>query len=107
MSIISVVINEGSSSTLTITFLNKDGTELAPSSATYQVNDEESETVMLAETALPAGSSVEVEMTPAINAIVNDCEKTETRVVTIKANYGSEKVTEEYKYKVKNLRFIL
>ncbi len=106
MAIVSVV-NEGSSSTLTITFRDKDGVEFAPSSATYQVNDEKIQAVMLPETALPAGSSVEVEMTPAINTIVNDCNPTETRVVTIRATYGSEKLTEEYKYKVKNLRFIL
>jgi hypothetical protein len=107
MMAITTVVNEGSSSFLTIAFFDKDGSELAPNSATYQVDDDESGTMMLAETVLPAGSSVEIEMTPVINAIVNDCKKTETRVVTIRASYGSEKMNEEYKYKVKNLRFIL
>lgn len=105
MAIVSVV-NEESSSYLTITFYDQDGVEAAPSSATYEVHDDASETEMLAETALPAGSSVEVEMTPAANAIVNDENPVETRVVTIQALYGSEAINEEYKYKVRNLRFV-
>lgn len=104
---ISMVVKEGSSSFLTISFYDQDGVLEAPSSATYQVNDEESETVMLAETALPAGSSVEVEMTPAINTIVDDGKEVETRVITVRATIGSEKANEEYKYKLKNLRFVI
>lgn len=100
------VINEESSSYLTITFYDKDNVEAAPTSATYQVHDEATETVMLAETAMSAGASVEIEMTPEINTIVNDENTVETRVVTIMALYGSEAINEEYKYKVRNLRFV-
>jgi hypothetical protein len=105
MAIVSVV-NEGSSSYLTITFYDQNGIAAAPNSATYEVHDADTETVMLAETALPAGASVEVEMTPAVNTIVNDEKTVETRIVTIQALYGSEAINEEYRYKLKNLRFV-
>jgi hypothetical protein len=100
------VVNEGSSSYLTIRFKDKDGVEAAPTSASYQVGDKATLADLQGETALPAGSAVEVTLGPEVNKILDQSHPNELRVVTLRAQYGGEAVTEEYEYMVRNLRFI-
>jgi len=46
-------------------------------------------------------------LTPAVNRIIRAANALEVRVVTVKAIYGdADAVIEEYRYQVKNLRFV-
>lgn len=101
-------VNEKSSSFLTITFYDKDGVGVSPTSATWKVHDLETGTVLKAAVSLSAGSSVEVELTVPINSLVTSTNQFETHVVTVEATYsGSDHGhNEQYYYQVKNLNFV-
>lgn len=100
-------VNEESTAYLTVTFLDKDGNAAAPSSATYRIDCLTSGKAIRGVTALGAGSSVEVTLTPTDNAIQQVSSAKETRRVTIEALYGaSDGINEEYDYEVVNLSHV-
>ena len=99
------VINEGSTSYLTVTFYDKDGGYEAPTTVTYKIwcitNDKEVRAV----TSLTPASSIEITLTPTDNSIISQSNALETRLVTIEASYGvDDEINDEYEYDVKNLR---
>lgn len=98
-------VKEGSTAYLTVTFLNAEGAEEAPVSATWQIDDVASGTALLPATTIdPIAASVELTLTPALNAIVNDLLAYEKRRITVKATYGAaDKVNRAYTYDVQNL----
>jgi len=106
------VVAENSTYVLTVAFLDRNGMPATPSSATYRIDeatmegDEDAE--ILTDTAISGlASSVELTITPAQNAIVNDWKPFEERVITVTATYGVNDVkVDQYPYRVKNLRFV-
>ena len=99
-----IIVNEKSTAYLTVTFKDKGGNEEAPDSATYRVDDVDSDTPMKEKTALSVAASVEIKLEPSVNAIVNPDKTYEIRRVTIEALYGaSDGVNDEYDYRLKNL----
>lgn len=98
-------VNEGTTSFLTVTFLNKNGVAETPSSASYSIKTEDGVAIR-AETAIGGlAGTVELTLTSVDNRIVNSLKQNEIHVVTIVGVYGSssDKVTSEYRYQVNNL----
>lgn len=101
------VVNEKNTAYLTVTFLDKDGAQEAPTSISYRIDDEESGSAILAPTAVTPGASVTITITPAQNAILDASKAQEAKLVTITGVYSaSDQVTHEYRYQVKNLRHV-
>lgn len=98
------VVNEGSTSYLTVSFKDKAGALAAPASLTYSLHCLTTGAVLRDDVALAPSSQVEITLTPGDNAILNPGNQYETRLVTVKAGYGAaDALQEEYEYQVKNL----
>jgi hypothetical protein len=100
-------VNEESSAFLTVRFYDKNDELTTPSSIQYRLdcltNNEEVRTW----TALAPASVIEIGLDATDNAIVDQWNHTELRIITIEAYYGvSDKLTTTFKYLVKNLRKI-
>jgi hypothetical protein len=100
-------INEGQTSYISLAFTDQNGDPLTPTAITYRIDDEASETNLLAETdVLVPASSVEIKIPPEINELVSGDSSTEIRVATIEATYGTDDaVVAEVKWCIRNLRF--
>lgn len=101
-------VNEGSVAYLTVKFYDKSNNLAAPASATWEVHDLESGSVLLAATAIaPIANTVELTLTPAINTFVNSLNDEETRRVTIKATWGVNNTTNaEVDYNIADLSWV-
>jgi hypothetical protein len=99
------IVNEKSTPTLTVDFFDENGAAVVPSSATYQIDDIASGTIVRAETALPSlAASVDILLATADTIIITSSLPGEDRLVTVKWQYGSGKQgAKEYRYLVKNL----
>lgn len=107
-----LAVNEGSSSYLTVEFINKHGVAEVPISVSYKVDCRETLAVMKAPTTVSPATSVEIMLGPAVNAINDTTNQTEHRVVTVTATYAvdgenvaTDAVVDEYEYEVVNLQF--
>jgi hypothetical protein len=98
-------VNERSTMILTVAFFDDDGVAVAPTTASYQIDNRNSGTSILVSTPITTpGTTEEIEITSAQNRILNAANKEEIRVVTVDFTYGSSRRgTVEYFYKVKNL----
>ena len=98
------IVNENSTSYVTVVPKDKDGVAATPATLVYQIDCVTTGTNMKAETALTPGTSVEITITPTENAINDQNNSHEERVVTVTAGYGaSDQVIEEFDYLVMNL----
>lgn len=104
-----IVVNEGSSCYMQVSFTDQNGDDLVPGSISYTIHDEASGAVLLDETSIIPAATVEVHVQPSINAMHDAARSTEIRVATIEASYGDDggAVVEEVRWCVKNLRFKL
>jgi len=102
------IINENSTSYLTVTLLDKDGDAAQPTSATYDLVDEISGTKIKDGVALVFVLGVkEITLDVDDAQIVAQTNKQETRKVTIHAIYGADdELHEDYRYVVKNLTWV-
>lgn len=97
-------VNEGTTCYLTITFLDKNGNAVAPSSVTWEAIDLKTGTVMKSETGITPGATIEIAVPASVNAMHDAAMLEEIRRITIKASYGADdKVTGQYDYRVINL----
>lgn len=97
-------VNEGSTCYVTVTFLDKDGNQTAPSSATWEAIDLKSGSVLQVETALTPAASIEITVPASVNDIYDSTKTEEIRRITVKATYGADdKVNSQYDYRVINL----
>jgi len=105
------VVDEGSSSVLTITFTDRNGNLQVPFNAVYRIDEATQEggfdSEVRADTAVPSlASPCDLALTPADNAIVDQTRAFEERVVTVVSTYSANDVKkDEYRYRVRNLRF--
>jgi hypothetical protein len=98
------IVNEGTTSYLSVTFKDKDGAAQAPASARYRIDCLTTGTAILAWTALVVGSTIEITITPVQNAIQTATNPIERKLVTVEGTYTStDKVVDEYEYQVKNM----
>jgi len=96
--------NERSTKYVSAAFFDKDGVAAVPSTVAYRIDCATTGTAVLASTSVTPAASVEVEITPAQNAIIVAANARETKIVTFTATYtGGGEIRAEYKYLVRNL----
>jgi hypothetical protein len=104
------VVNERSSCTVTVSFTGEDGNPVVPAQATYRIDDVASGSALRAETDFPElAATVELAISAADNALIDDARSFEQRRLTVKASYGpggSRQLNEEFRWTVRNLSFI-
>jgi hypothetical protein len=101
-------VKEGSLAFLTVSFYNELNVLSAPTSATWEVHDKGSGTVLKTATAmLPIASSYKIELSSSINDLLDSSSSEETRIVTVKASFGADReVNDEHEYDVLGLRYV-
>lgn len=98
-----IVINEKSTVWLQVSFTDRDGDPLDPTTVKYRIDS--GSTTIVEETTISPASSVEIEIPKEANAIiVNGLFQTNT--VTVIATKGTDQQTKEFEYKIRNLRYI-
>lgn len=101
-------VNEKTTSYLKVDFKDKDNLPTVPQSILYSVMDKASGTVIRADTAIAPLSTITITLDATDNTIQNPLNKTETRVVTVKASYGStDKFNDDFEYELVNLTQVL
>ena len=99
--------NELSQVTITARAVDKDGLVFTPTNARYRVDDLDSEEAIVAWTSLTPSTEMTITIDATDNAMQNADKKQEIRVVTVETNAGLTSAhPEEYRYKLKNLKFI-
>ena len=98
-------VNEKSKAYLTVSFYDKNGDPDTPLTVKYNVYCLTNGQELRADTSLTPNETVEIELTPSDNVIIDSNNDIEKRLVTVKANYGTnDEVNEEFRYNVVNLR---
>jgi hypothetical protein len=99
------IVNELSSAQLTISFLDERGNAMTPVTVDYRIDCMTTERAILPWTSAGAPSStMTITITSAQNAIINEANGFETKMVTVRANYGeTTEFTSQYAYQVENL----
>ncbi|EGW55169.1 hypothetical protein [Candidatus Endoriftia persephonae] len=104
MGVTVTAVNEGSPAWLTIAFTDRDGQPAAPSSAVYRIDCLSTGTEVQPDTPLsPMGESVELELTSTMNRIIDQTNREEWRLVTVKASFSDGTINDRTEYAVKNL----
>lgn len=97
-------VPEKTTAYLTVSFLDKNGAPDIPASVAYRIDCITTNAQILGDTALPPAAAIEITLTPAQNAILNQANPRESKRVTVKATYAaSDALNDEYVYVVKNL----
>lgn len=99
------IVNERSTSIVTLTFRDETGAQVTPSAGTYRIDDAASGTEIRAATPFtPSGSTHDITITDEENRILDVNRNIEERIVTVSFTYGvGKKGSGEYRYGVKNL----
>lgn len=100
------IVDEGTSAYLTVTFKDKAGEQAIPDSINYRVDCLTNNKEIRGDTEItPPAAEVEIHLTPADNAIIDQANKTEAKLVTVKASYGAEDaINASYRYNLRNLK---
>lgn len=101
------VINDGSTSFLSLTFYDQNDALVTPSEASYIITNGISSTPLVDWTTFtPSGSSCTIEIPAAVNTLTNLSES-EDRIVCVKYVYAGTRVgTERITYTVANIESI-
>lgn len=89
-----------------VTFLSDDLTPTAPSTARWRAYCATTNTDLTewADISVPPNGRVEIELPASMTRIISNSNRTETRVLAVEANYGTEdQVSDEHEIIVKNL----
>jgi hypothetical protein len=99
------IVNEKTTPTLNVEFFDENGNAVTPTTATYQIDDVQSGQSVRAETAIPSlAASVDIVLTLLDTSIINTTLPAESRLVTVKFQYGASKQgIKEYRYLLQNL----
>jgi hypothetical protein len=101
-------VNERSTAYVTATFLDRAGEPAVPESVTYRVDCETTGSPLVAPGPAVPGSTVEIVVPAALNAIQSPDNEFETKIVTLTAVYGpGDQITQAYRYRVRNLKKIV
>lgn len=101
-------VNERSTAYVTATFLDRNGQPATPDSVTYRVDCETTDTALVALGPAVPAASVEIVIPADANAMQNPANDFEVKLVTVAAVYGAgDQVTQQYRYRVRNLRKIV
>lgn len=98
-------LNEGSTGYLTVAFTDKDGAAATPSTVSYRIDCMTNGQEVKDDTAVTPASSVKIELGAADNAIIDQANPFEKRIVTVTADYGvDDACVDEFIYAVKNMQ---
>jgi hypothetical protein len=99
------VINEGSSITLTISFMDSDNNPVTPLALAYKIYDKDTNTVLdSASGIVPLTTSYDLDILGTINSMVNEDLNTEVRTVIIEWEWNNDQTdVYEYDYKIRNV----
>lgn len=98
-------INERSRLPITIRFLDGNFVLCPPQIAKYRIDCQTTGQVILDWTTVPYGATVIVTVTPSQNAIIDDHNRFETKVMAVEANCELEsQYVDSFTWKVKNLQ---
>lgn len=102
-----IEFNEGETGFLTLAFTDQDGDPITPDSAAYTLYNEKDSAIINSRNATAIGSlaaSVDLELTPADNVIVDTERETEQHVLYVRWVYNTDKVgQQEQEFNVINL----
>lgn len=97
-------VNEGSTAYVTATFRDKAGQLAQPTSVSYRIDCVSNGQQIVDDTSATPGTSVEITLSAAHNAILDPKRARELRRVTVTGSYGADDaVVEQYDYWVRNL----
>ena len=100
-------INEENTTVVTVAFYDEEGSAAVPVQAWYSLYCETTGTEILIETEIVSlDASIEIEVTPAQNAILDGDNEVETKLMTVKWTYGeagAKQGSAEYRWNVRNL----
>ena len=99
-------VNENSRADYTVAFTDPSGVAAIPTSITYSTYCKTTGTAIKTDTAVASpAASITITLDSLDNAIQSTANAYETKVLTIKASYGStDKCNAEVEYRVKNLQ---
>ena len=101
------IYNEKQQVTITTRAINRNGAVFTPTNARYRVDDLDSEEAIVAWTSLTPSAEMTITINATDNAMQNANSPLETRVVTVETDAGLATAhPDEYRYKLKNLKFI-
>jgi hypothetical protein len=103
------IVNESSNAKFGITFKDENGDPAVPTAATWEIIDDASGQVMMAEVAIsPLQAQVLITIPDTANDIIDDTRMEENRVVIVRATFvGGSKLNAQCEYSVKNLRRVI
>lgn len=98
-------VNEGSTCYLTVSFKDKNGVAAAPTGVSYRIDCLTNDQEIKDDTDFtPPAASIEIEIDSTDNAIIDQDNHSERRLVTVTGTYGAEdKIVEEYEYDLINM----
>lgn len=102
-----LTISEGSRQKFAISFKDEDYQPFLPTSVRYRLDDKTDDitTVILDWQTVTPDYRVEITIPSSANAILNDANSYETRVLTIQSDYGTDnQLSEDETYRVRNLK---
>ena len=101
------IVPEKTTSYLTVSFFDKNGLPVTPTTVTWRAIDVGTGNVLKTETSITPGTAVEIAIGATVNLIVTAANEEETRRIIIHATYGtSDELNDQYDYIVKNLSVI-
>jgi hypothetical protein len=84
------IVNEGSSASFTVAFLDADGVATVPNAVRYRIDCMTTGAEIAAWASLTPGTTVSVPLTAALNVMQSEANTRETRRVTVEASYSSD-----------------
>lgn len=102
-----LTISEGSRQKFAVSFKDEDYQPFLPTSIRYRLDDKTDDitTVILDWQTITPDYRVEITIPSSANAILNDQNVYETRVLTIQSDYGTDnQLSEDETYRVRNLK---
>lgn len=102
------MVNELSAATVTVNPLDETGTAVTPSSARYRLDDQVSQTEIIAWTDFSSlSTSMTISIPASAHVMVDPNLVEETKVLTVETDYSTDDAhVEEHEYVVTNLQFV-
>ena len=98
------IVDEKSSSFLTVSLFDKDDVLAIPTLLSYNIEEADDATSIRAETVITPASTFEIALNAVDNTILDDGKDYEEHRVTINAEYGpNDELHDDFIYKVRNL----
>ena len=84
------IVNEGSSASFTVAFLDEDGASTTPTAVRYRIDCVTTGAEIVTWTSLTPGATVSVPLTAAAHVMQAETNTRESRRVTVEASYSSD-----------------